>query len=101
MADYVSTDAYVQHSPQVADGIEGLGAFIQELADAGTPMVYKYVHKILGQGNFVVSYCLAQLGDEDVAVFDLFRLENGLIVEHWDCMEPLPRGENLVNQGKF
>ena len=60
MADYVSTDAYVQHSPQVADGI-----------------------------------------DEDVAVFDLFRLENGQIVEHWDCMEPLPRGENLVNQGKF
>lgn len=42
-----------------------------------------------------------QLGDEDYAVFDLFRIEDGLIVEHWDNMEPLPRGEALVNQGKF
>ena len=64
-------------------------------------MVYKYVYKVLAQGNFVVTYCLAQIGDEDFAVFDVFRLDGGLIVEHWDAMEPLPRGEALVNQGKF
>lgn len=101
MSDYVSTETYVQHNPQIADGIDGVAAFMAQLAEAGTPMVYKYVHKILGQGNFVVSYCLAQIGEEDFAVFDIFRLENGLIVEHWDNMEPLPRGEALVNQGKF
>lgn len=101
MTDYVSTETYIQHNPQVADGIDGVGAFMAQMAEAGTPMVYKYVYKILGQGNFVVSYCLAQIGDEDFAVFDVFRLENGLIVEHWDNMEPLPRGEALVNQGKF
>ncbi|MEM7273814.1 MAG: nuclear transport factor 2 family protein [Actinomycetota bacterium] len=101
IADYVSSETYIQHNPLVADGIEGIGAFMAQLAEAGTPMVYKYVHKIIGQGNFVVSYCLAQIGDEDFAVFDIFRLEGGLIVEHWDNMEPLPRGDMLVNQGKF
>jgi len=101
ITDYISTETYHQHSPEVADGLEGVGAYFAGLAEAGTPMVYKYVFKILGQGNFVVSYCLAQIGAEDVAVFDLFRLEDGLIVEHWDAMEPLPRGDMLVNRGKF
>jgi len=101
MPAYVSSDSYIQHSPQVADGLDGFGSFMHQMAEVGTPMVYKYVFKILGQGNFVVSYCLAQLGDDDVAVFDIFRIEEGLIVEHWDNMEPLPRGEMLVNRGKF
>lgn len=100
-ADYISTETYIQHNPQVADGIEGVAAFMAAAAEAGAPMVYKYVYKILAQGNFVASYCLAQVGDEDMAVFDLFRLADGKIVEHWDTMEPLPRGDALVNQGKF
>ena len=100
-AEFISTETYIQHNPQVADGIDGVGAFMAQMAEAGTPMIYKYVFKILGQGNFVVSYCLAQIGDEDYAVFDIFRLQDGLIVEHWDNMEPLPRGEMLVNRGKF
>ncbi len=99
--DFISTESYIQHNPQVADGLEGFGAFVATLAAEGKSMVYKYVHKVLAQGNFVVTYSLVQIGDEDLAVFDLFRLQDGLIVEHWDTMEPLPRGEALVNQGKF
>ncbi|MEM9606497.1 MAG: nuclear transport factor 2 family protein [Actinomycetota bacterium] len=100
-ASYVSTETYLQHNPAVGDGLEGLGAYLGQLAEAGAPMVYKYVHRILAQGNFVVAYSLMQMGDEDYAVFDIFRVEDGKIVEHWDNMEPLPRGEMLVNQGKF
>lgn len=99
--DYISTETYIQHNPQVGDGLEGFGAFVAELAAEGKSMVYKYIYKVLAQGNFVVSYSLAQIGDEDFAVFDVFRLADGLIVEHWDTMEPLPRGAALVNQGKF
>lgn len=99
--DFVSTETYIQHNPQVGDGLEGFGAFVASLAAEGKSMVYKYIHKVLAQGNFVVAYSLVQIGDEDLAVFDLFRLEDDLIVEHWDAMEPLPRGEALVNQGKF
>ena len=101
ITDYISSQTYTQHNPLAGDGIDGMTALVEQMAEAGTPMLYKYVFKILGQGNFVVSYCLAQIGDEDYAVFDLFRLEDGLIVEHWDTMEPLPRGAALVNRGKF
>ena len=101
VANYVSGRSFTQHSPHIPDGIDALIADLEQRRSAGQPTIYKYVYKILGQGNFVVSYCLAQHGDEDVAVFDLFRLENGLIVEHWDATEPLPRGDMLVNQGKF
>ncbi len=99
--DFISTETYIQHNPLVGDGLEGFGAFVAELAADGKAMVYKYVYKVLAQGNFVVAYSLVQIGDEDFAVFDVFRLEDGLIVEHWDTMEPLPRGDALVNQGKF
>lgn len=76
--------------PVVGDGLEGFGAFVAELAADSKSMVYKYSHKVLAQGNFVVAYSLAQIGDEDFAVFDLFRLQDGLIVEHWDATAPLP-----------
>ncbi len=99
--DYISTNTYVQHNPQVADGLDGFGDYLAALAAEGKSMIYKYLYKVLAQGNFVVAYSLVQIGDEDFAIFDLFRLEDGLIVEHWDTMEPLPRGEALVNQGKF
>ena len=99
--DFISTETYIQHNPQVGDGLEGFGAFVAALAAEGKTMVYKYSYKVLAQGNFVVAYSLAQIGDDDLAVFDLFRLDNGLIVEHWDAMEPLPQGAALVNQGKF
>ena len=99
--DFISTETYIQHNPLVGDGLEGFGAFVADLAAKGQSMVYKYSYKVLAQGNFVVAYSLVQIGDEDLAVFDVFRLEDGLIVEHWDTMEPLPRGDALVNQGKF
>lgn len=99
--DFISADSYIQHNPEVGDGLEGFGAWVGALAAEGKSLVYKYCYKVLAQGNFVVSYCLMQLGDEDYAVFDLFRIEDGLIVEHWDTMEELPRGAALVNQGKF
>jgi len=99
--DFISTETYIQHNPQVGDGLEGFGAFVAGLAAQGKSMVYKYSYKVLAQGNFVVTYSLAQIGEEDFAVFDVFRIADGLIVEHWDAMEPLPRGEALVNQGKF
>lgn len=99
--DFISTETYIQHNPQVGDGLEGFGAFVAELAAQGKSMVYKYSYKVLAQGNVVVAYSLAQIGDEDFAVFDVFRLVDGLIVEHWDTMETLPSGDALVNQGKF
>ena len=95
IVDYVA-DGYIQHNPQVPDGIDALQGF---MAGPGKDMVYRDVFKIIGQGNFVMVYSQVFLGQE-LAVFDLFRVEDGKIVEHWDNMEPLPEGPQ-PNSGKF
>ncbi|MGH9023088.1 MAG: nuclear transport factor 2 family protein [Acidimicrobiia bacterium] len=101
IGDFISVDSYVQHNPQVGDGIEGIQTFLSQLAERGQSMVYEDVAFVVGQGNFVVSYSRVNLGGEQLAVFDLFRLQDGLIVEHWDNMEPIPTPEEARNGGKF
>ncbi|MGH9026900.1 MAG: nuclear transport factor 2 family protein [Acidimicrobiia bacterium] len=101
ITDFISADSYVQHNPEVGDGIAGLQTFLGQLAERGQSMVYEEVFKLVGQGNFVVSYSRVALGGQQLAVFDIFRLDDGLIVEHWDNMEPIPTPEQARNSGKF
>lgn len=101
IASFVSRETYIQHNPLVGDGLDGLQAFVAQLAERGQTMVYEKVHFIVGQGNFVASYSQVNLGGQPFAVFDLFRLADGLIVEHWDNMELVPSPEVANNSGKF
>lgn len=101
ITDFISTDTYIQHNPQVSDGIEGIQTFLGQLAERGQSMVYEDVAFLVGQGNFVVSYSRVELGRQQLAVFDIFRLQDGLIVEHWDNMEPIPDPAQAGNSGKF
>ena len=94
--------AYIQHNSMVADGLSGLGKALGELAEAGTPMIYKKNHKILGEGNFVLAVSEGVFLNEDVAFYDLFRIDNGKIVEHWDVIEAIPPRSYWKNEnGKF
>jgi predicted SnoaL-like aldol condensation-catalyzing enzyme len=93
--DYVA-EGYVQHNPQLPDGRAG---FRQFMDGPGRDMVYRDVFRIIGQGNFVVVYSQVFRGAE-LAVFDLFRVADGMLVEHWDNSEPLPEGPQ-PNRGKF
>lgn len=86
---YFQGDAYLQHNPMVPDGLSGLGKAIQEMAKQGLVMRYTKVHKILGEGNFVLSASEGFLGEKATTYYDLFRIENGKIAEHWDVIEPL------------
>lgn len=102
ITDYISTEMYHQHNPHVADGLDGLGTALKELADSGMPMTYAGNHLILGQGNFVLTQCEGIFMKNNVAFYDLFRIENGKIVEHWDTIEEIPAKENWKNDnGKF
>lgn len=98
---YISTAQYDQHNPDVADGIEGFAAHLKEIMASGQTMEYVKVHRILGQGNFVVTYSHVRMGQEDWAVMDLFRLKGGKIVEHWDVQEKIGPKETWNNSGKF
>ncbi|MEM6645969.1 MAG: nuclear transport factor 2 family protein [Bacteroidota bacterium] len=100
---FISTTTYHQHNPQVADGLEGFGAAMQHFAAHGLVMEYKTLHKVLGQGSFVLAISEGVFGKgEATSFYDLFRLEDGLIVEHWDVIEPIvPKSEWKNQNGKF
>ncbi len=102
ITNYISTEKYHQHNPAVADGLDALGKALQEMTEAGMPMTYTKNHMILGQGNFVLAVSEGQFLNKHVAFHDLFRIENGQIVEHWDTIEEIPPKENWKNNnGKF
>lgn len=101
VAEFVSTTEYVQHNPDTEDGLDGYAKHSKRLADTGRSMKYHKVHHLIGQGNFVVAYSHVQMGANHYAVFDIFRLKDHLIVEHWDVQEQILAPEEWNNSGKF
>ena len=80
---------------------DGLNTFIELLTAEDRPLWYNDIVLLIGCGNFVSVLSRAMWEEQEYAQVDLFRLENGLIVEHWDAAEPVPVKEDLANSGKF
>lgn len=93
---------YLQHNVAVADGLSGLGEAFAYMAEKGVSMTYTANHKVLGEGNFVVAISEGNFMGQHVAYYDMFRVENGMIVEHWDAIQEIPAKSEWKNQnGKF
>lgn len=102
MGGYFDGDTYIQHNTNIGDGLSGLGQALEAMAQQGVTMVYTANHMILGEGNFVLAVSEGDFGGQHVAFYDLFRLDNGKIAEHWDVIEPIPPQDQWKNQnGKF
>lgn len=100
--DYFDGDTYIQHNTGIADGVSGLNAALGALAEQGIAMVYDEVHMVLAQGNFVLAVSEGTFGGAPTAYYDLWRVENGKIAEHWDVMETIAEQSTWQNQnGKF
>jgi len=99
---------YIQHNPGVGNGTEALKGFLETLSVAGGSL-YTETHQVYGMGNFVLT--LSESNDADLdgqpdaqrtAYYDLFRVENNKIVEHWDVIQPIPNEADWANNnGKF
>lgn len=102
LAGYFDGDNYIQHNPHIADGLSGLGKALEEMAAQGITMKYDKIHMALGEGNFVLVVSEGYFAGRHTAFYDLFRVENGKIAEHWDVIEQIPpREEWKNNNGKF
>jgi len=102
ITEYISTEQYDQHNPGVKDGLAGLGEALAALAEAGTPMLYEKNHLVIGEGNFVLAVSEGIFMKEKVAFYDIFRIEKGKVVEHWDTIEKIkPESEAKNTNGKF
>ncbi len=91
-------EEYIQHNAEVADGRDSFRDLV--LAE-DSPLAYQKIHRVCAQGNFVAVLSEATFEGKPYAQGDLFRLENGLIQEHWDAAEQISPQEEWANSGKF
>lgn len=89
LTDYISTESYAQHNPEAADGLEGFGAAAAAWGADGKLLAYKNLHQIVAEGNFVFTRAEGDFG-VPVIYNDLWRVQDGKIVEHWDVIAPIP-----------
>ncbi len=102
ISNYFNGDNYIQHNPNIADGLSGLGQALEAMAKQGIKMEIVTVHKVLGEGNFVLTVSEGKFAGQPTSYYDLFRVEDGKIAEHWDVMETIaPEADRKNTNGKF
>lgn len=100
VTNYMDPEVYMQHNPNIADGLAGLMAAIEAFAAQGMVITKFEPQIVVAEGNFVFVASDAIIGGEPWAFFDLWRVEDGKIVEHWDVVSPTPP-EMAHSNGKF
>ncbi|MEM8775529.1 MAG: nuclear transport factor 2 family protein [Pseudomonadota bacterium] len=95
--DQFVDDSLAQHGPMIGAGKDGLMKWLSS-AEAGD---YEMLFNHMGQGDFVLTYGKRHAGGKDYAVFDLYRVAGGKIVEQWINEEEISPREMWGNSGKF
>lgn len=103
LSHFIELELYTEHNPRLADGLPALRAALTAAGEDGEALIrYKKLHRLLAEGNFVLSVCEGFLDDRHTSFYDLFRIANGKIVEHWDTTETIPPYSEWNNEnGKF
>ncbi|MEM7435644.1 MAG: nuclear transport factor 2 family protein [Myxococcota bacterium] len=106
LADYVDADEFTQHSPTLADGIHALRTALEAVSPeglgVGDELHYQRLHRVLAEGSFVLTVSEGFRAGAHSSFYDLFRVTNGKLVEHWGTVEKVPPPSEWKNQnGKF
>lgn len=89
--------SYRQHNPMAGDGPEPFIGYVKWLTGEN-PDLRVDIRRVIADGDLVVlhNHFIPSRGARGTAVIDIFRLENGKIVEHWDVIQEVP--ETAQNQ---
>src|SRR5882757_5616399 len=92
---------YIQHNPGAPDGVEGFKTFVDFLRNK-FPNSHSEIRRVFADGDFVILHVHAvrEPGTLGRAIVDIFRLEDGKIVEHWDVAQDIPE-KMPHNNGMF
>lgn len=87
---------YKQHRADVADGLDGLKEFM-ERSKRLNPYLHANVKRVFADGDFVIlhSHVVRSRSERGSKHIDIFRLEEGKLVEHWDIDQPI--AETSIN----
>lgn len=95
-------EGVMQHNPEIGDGIAALRTALETTVNGKHLYQYDTIHRVLADGNFVL--CMSEGRKEGVhtSFYDLYRVAEGKIVEHWDTIETIaPQSEWKNQNGKF
>ncbi len=103
LTHFIDTTNYTEHNPRLSNDIAALSAELaRENAPGDRVIGYRTLHRALAEGDFVLSVCEGTLDGIPASFYDLFRLQAGLIVEHWDTTEEIVPVDQWKNDnGKF
>ena len=89
---------YIQHNPRAGDGGEALRGLIN-IFKSNSPLLKGEVKRVIVEGDLVVLHVHSRPTPDALgnAIVDIFRVENGLIVEHWDVIQPVPEKSANTN----
>jgi predicted SnoaL-like aldol condensation-catalyzing enzyme len=89
---------YTQHNPRAKDGAEGFKAFL-EFIKAKMPNYHSEIKRTFADGDYVILHVhnVPAPGERGAAIVDIFRLENGKVVEHWDVRQDIPESSANTN----
>jgi len=103
LGDHINPGQYIEHSPHFGNDLGELSvALSKSNVDGSNSIRYEKSHRLLAEGNFVLSVCEGRANQVTSSFFDLYRLKDGRIIEHWDTTEAIPsRDKWKNNNGKF
>ena len=85
-------DQYIQHNPDVADGIQGFISYFERMQDEYPDKSIDFVRGV-AEGDLVALHTHQKWpGNDEYITMDFFRFDdNGKIVEHWDSIQQIPK----------
>lgn len=99
LSEFVSEAEFTEHHPL---GRDGFAALRERLEREAGPVTYRRLHRVLAHGSFVLAVCEGAVGGAHSALYDLYRLDDGWVVEHWNTLEAVaPAHEWKHGNGKF
>ena len=103
LEQYIDNECYTEHNPYFGDDLSLLQSSLSgSVSNKGIKIQYTRMHRLLAEGDFVLSVSEGSLNGIHSSFYDLYRLDQGKIVEHWDTTEAIPPHSEWKNDnGKF
>lgn len=99
---YIDEDLFIDHNPLSRGGLNLVRTSLQANGDGSRNTDYHKVHRVLAEGSFVLCISEGNHDGDHSSFYDLFRLHENKLVEHWDTTEKIaPKSEWKNNNGKF
>lgn len=89
--------SFFQHSPDIADGADEVIQFLEQLKVDGSGLHYDKIHRVVADGQFVLTHSEGSIAGVCHAYFELWRVENNCIIELWDAISAVPSDKEAIH----